>query len=336
MRLELQSVRLAASIALALTGCAGGGAPSGTIVDVASATGRAETLTSAIDAAGLAATLRGSGQYTLFAPTDEAFAALPAGMREELLKPENWARLAEILNYHVVPGEIPTSEVTGAARQLTTLNGAPLDITRIGGRVYVDYDAEIVRPDLRAGNGVVHLVGDLLLPPEVIVAPVAVGRTVETVATVEAIDPARRLVTLRDEGADTMTVRVSEDVRNLEQVKVGDRVTVRYLEAVAVGIKPPGRLPVAPAEVTTATARAPVGDMPAGAVVENVTATVRVERVDPATGTVWFRGPSGVLRARTIEDPEVRRFVGTLKPGDEVDVSYTQGLVVSVEPVAPR
>jgi uncharacterized surface protein with fasciclin (FAS1) repeats len=334
MRLELRSVPLRVGIALALVGCAGNGAPSGTVVDVAGATGRAATLASALDAAGLAASLRGSGPYTLFAPTDEAFAALPAGMTEELLRPENRARLTEILAYHVVPGEIATGEVDGAARRLTALNGAPLDITRIDDRVYVDHDAEIVRPDLRAGNGVVHLVDHVLLPPEPIAAA-AVGRTVEAVATVEAIDPARRTVTLSGEDADTVTVRVGENVRNLERIEVGDRVVARYGEAVAVGIGPPGRPPVAPAEVTTATARAPAGDMPAGAVAESLTATVRVERVDPAAGRVWLRGPSGVLRVRTVEDPELRRFVGTLKPGDEVDVSYTEAVMVSVEPVAP-
>jgi uncharacterized surface protein with fasciclin (FAS1) repeats len=339
MRLTVRSGSLATTFALALSGCAGTGASPGTIVDVASGAGRVGTLSSAIDAAGLAATLRGPGPYTLFAPTDEAFAQLPAGVAEELLRPENRSRLTDILTYHVVPGEIPTAEVSGAVRPLKTLNGAPLDITRIVDRVYVDYDAEIVRPDLRADNGVVHLVDDVLLPPEqVVVAPasVAVGRTIGAVAVVEAIDPPRRLLTLRGEDGEVVTVRVGEDVRNLERIRVGDRVVARYREAVAVGIKPPDRPPVVPAEVTTATARAPVGDMPASLVAGNVTATVQVERVDPATGTVWFRGPSGVLRVRTVEDPELRRFVGTLEPGDEVDVSYTEAVAVSVEPAAPR
>ncbi len=135
-----------------------------TIVDVASANGSFNTLVAAIDAAGLTETLNGEGPYTVFAPTDEAFAALPEGVLDQLLLPENQEVLAQILTYHVVAGEVPSSEVqTG---MVPSVEGSDLDIVADGGSVTVN-GANVVTPDVMASNGVIHVIDTVLLPPSV-------------------------------------------------------------------------------------------------------------------------------------------------------------------------
>ncbi|MGB3573151.1 MAG: fasciclin domain-containing protein [Phormidesmis sp.] len=135
-----------------------------TIVDVASANGSFNTLVAAIDAAGLTETLSDEGPYTVFAPTDEAFAALPEGVLDQLLLPENQEVLAQILTYHVVAGEVPSGEVqTG---MVPSVEGSDLDIVADGGSVMVN-GANVVTPDVTASNGVIHVIDTVLLPPSV-------------------------------------------------------------------------------------------------------------------------------------------------------------------------
>lgn len=120
------------------------------------------TLNSAIQAAGLEATLSGTGPYTVFAPTNEAFAALPAGTLDQLLLPENKAKLQQVISYHVVPGNVTSADITPG--EVNTVEGAPVNITKNAGEVTVG-DAKVVETDITASNGVVHAIDKVLLPP---------------------------------------------------------------------------------------------------------------------------------------------------------------------------
>jgi uncharacterized surface protein with fasciclin (FAS1) repeats len=134
------------------------------IVDTAVRAGQFKTLAAALQAAGLVDTLKGAGPFTVFAPTDAAFAALPAGTVENLLKPENHDKLVAILTYHVVPGRVTASQVAGmkAAR---TVEGGDLAIRASGGAVTVD-GARVVSADVAASNGVIHVIDKVLMPKD--------------------------------------------------------------------------------------------------------------------------------------------------------------------------
>lgn len=134
------------------------------IVDTAVAAGQFETLAAALGAAGLVDTLKGDGPFTVFAPTDEAFAALPAGTVEDLLKPENRDQLVAILTYHVVPGNHPAARVVGM-QQATTVNGEALDIGAVDDAVTVG-GANVVTADVAASNGVIHVIDKVLIPDD--------------------------------------------------------------------------------------------------------------------------------------------------------------------------
>ncbi|HLI20820.1 MAG TPA: fasciclin domain-containing protein [Stellaceae bacterium] len=133
------------------------------IVAMAAAAGSFHTLSKALDAAGLVPTLQGPGPFTVFAPTDDAFAKLPPGTLATLLKPENKAKLVAILTYHVVPGKLMAADVV-KAHELKTVNGAPLKINATGGTVMVD-DAKVTATDIVASNGVIHVIDAVMLPP---------------------------------------------------------------------------------------------------------------------------------------------------------------------------
>lgn len=120
------------------------------------------TLRAAIQAAGLEATLSGTQPYTIFAPTNEAFAALPAGTLDQLLLPENKAKLQQVISYHVVPGTVTSADITPGA--VTTVEGAPVNITTNAGEVTVG-DAKVTKVDITASNGVIHAIDKVLLPP---------------------------------------------------------------------------------------------------------------------------------------------------------------------------
>ena len=132
------------------------------IVDTAVAAGDFKTLAAALQAAGLVDTLKGPGPFTVFAPTDEAFAKLPAGTVEELLKPENKEKLVAILTYHVVPGRVMAKDVMNLSTA-KTVNGKSVTITQQNGAVMVD-NAKVVQTDIAASNGVIHVIDSVMLP----------------------------------------------------------------------------------------------------------------------------------------------------------------------------
>jgi uncharacterized surface protein with fasciclin (FAS1) repeats len=136
--------------------------PKQDIVDTAVAAGSFKTLATALQAAGLVDTLKGKGPFTVFAPTDEAFAKLPAGTLEDLLKPENKERLAAILTYHVVPGRFLAAQVI-KMDSAKTVNGQSLTINTNGGTVMVD-NAKVVKTDILCSNGVIHVIDSVMLP----------------------------------------------------------------------------------------------------------------------------------------------------------------------------
>jgi uncharacterized surface protein with fasciclin (FAS1) repeats len=131
------------------------------IVAVASGADNFKTLVAAVKAAGLVETLQGEGPFTVFAPTDEAFAKLPAGTLEELLKPENKEKLVAILTYHVVPGKVMAADVK--TMKAKTVNGKELSIKVEDGNVTVD-DAKVLKTDVLADNGVIHVIDSVILP----------------------------------------------------------------------------------------------------------------------------------------------------------------------------
>ncbi len=131
------------------------------IVDTAVAAGSFNTLVTAVKAAGLVKTLKGKGPYTVFAPNDAAFAKLPPGTVESLLK--NKAKLATILKYHVVPGRVKAADVAGKSLQVKTAAGLPVNVDGTFG-VRVN-DAHVIQPDIEASNGVIHVIDTVLLPP---------------------------------------------------------------------------------------------------------------------------------------------------------------------------
>jgi uncharacterized surface protein with fasciclin (FAS1) repeats len=132
------------------------------IVETAVAAGSFKTLVAAVQAAGLVDTLKGAGPFTVFAPTDEAFAKLPAGTVETLLKPENKAKLQSILTYHVVPGSVMAADVV-KIDTAKTVNGQSLPVNTWNGAVMVD-NARVVKTDIRASNGVIHVIDAVILP----------------------------------------------------------------------------------------------------------------------------------------------------------------------------
>ncbi len=134
----------------------------GTIVEVASSNGSFKTLVKAMKAAGLTAELSGKGPYTVFAPTDAAFAALPEGVVEKLLQPENKATLKKILTYHVVPGSVRSTALKQG--KVKTVEGAMVDVSLNGSNVMVN-NAKVTTPDIQASNGVIHVIDKVIIPP---------------------------------------------------------------------------------------------------------------------------------------------------------------------------
>lgn len=133
------------------------------IVDTAVKAGSFSTLVAALKAAGLVETLKGSGPFTVFAPTDEAFAKLPKGTVEDLLKPENKGKLTSILTYHVVPGRIMSKDIAGKSLKAKSVQGAEISVDATKD-VMVD-KAKVVKADIEASNGVIHVIDAVILPP---------------------------------------------------------------------------------------------------------------------------------------------------------------------------
>src|SRR5436190_16115619 len=149
-----------AAVVLAVAGLAIGSnfarASNQDIVDTAVGAGQFKTLTAALKAADLVATLKGPGPFTVFAPTDEAFAKLPAGTVENLLKPENKAKLTAILTYHVVPGNVMAADVM-KLKTAKTVQGGSVKIAAANGKVMID-KATVTKADIAASNGVIHVI----------------------------------------------------------------------------------------------------------------------------------------------------------------------------------
>ena len=137
------------------------------IVDIAASNPNFSTLVAAIQAAGLETALRGDGPFTVFAPTNAAFDALPAGTLDTLLLPENKDQLTSILTYHVVPGSYTSGDVLGQRVDVATLNGATVTVDGTGGKLDAAVrvnDANVTNPDIFASNGVIHVIDKVLIP----------------------------------------------------------------------------------------------------------------------------------------------------------------------------
>ena len=132
------------------------------IVDTAAGVGQFKTLVAAVEAAALVDTLKGDGPFTVFAPTDEAFAKLPDGTVDDLLKPENKDKLIAILTYHVVPGKIMSGDISGKSTEVKTVQGDMLSVDATNG-VKVD-EAKVVKADIDASNGVIHVIDTVVMP----------------------------------------------------------------------------------------------------------------------------------------------------------------------------
>jgi len=161
------------------------------IVDTAVADGRFTTLVAAVQAAGLVDTLKGAGPFTVFAPTDEAFAKLPAGTVETLLKPENLETLKNILLYHVVSGNVMAADVvTLDGKTADTVAGSAVNISVKDGKVYLNENAQVIITDIVTSNGVIHVIDTVLTPPaklvDIVDTAVADGRFTTLVAAVQA------------------------------------------------------------------------------------------------------------------------------------------------------
>lgn len=160
----LRRTFIAAIAASSLASSAFAGGHSKDIVDTAVAAGSFGTLVAAVQAAGLVDALKGEGPFTVFAPTDAAFAALPAGTVETLLKPENKDQLVNILTYHVLPGKVMSGDIAGKALDVKMLNGGTAKVDATSG-VKID-TANVVTADIETSNGVIHVIDAVILPSE--------------------------------------------------------------------------------------------------------------------------------------------------------------------------
>jgi len=185
------------------------------IVDTAVGAGQFKTLVAAAKAAGLVDTLKGNGPFTVFAPTDAAFAKLPKGTVATLLKPENKAKLAAILTYHVVPGKVMAKDVVKLSKA-KTVQGSAVAIRVKEGKVYID-NAQVVAPDVEASNGVIHVIDNVLLPKDVVDTAVAAGTFKTLVAAVQA---AGLVETLKGDGPFTVFAPTDEAFAKLPAATV--------------------------------------------------------------------------------------------------------------------
>jgi uncharacterized surface protein with fasciclin (FAS1) repeats len=186
----------------------GPAAKAGDIVDTAVAAGQFKTLAAALQAGGLVETLKGKGPFTVFAPTDEAFAKLPKGCVEDLLKPENKAKLVSILTYHVVAGEAPASKVVGMTGA-TTVNGQRVSIKLDGGKVKLDGDSTVTKTDIQCSNGVIHVIDTVLMPADKdIVQTAAAAGSFNTLA--KALEAAGLVDALKGKGPFTVFAPTDE------------------------------------------------------------------------------------------------------------------------------
>ncbi len=161
--------------------------------------------------------------------------------------------------------------------------------------------------------------------------PLVVGDLKESTGTIVAVDASNGLVSIRDDSGRYTTVQTGPNVRNFEQVRVGDRVSVGYFEGIIADVRPPGEQ-ASPPEESVARARSAPGERPAGAIGRTVTSTVTIEAVDEARNTVTFRRQDGLVRTIAVHRPESQQFIRKLRKGDEVQVTYTEAIAVALNP----
>lgn len=160
-----------------------------------------------------------------------------------------------------------------------------------------------------------------------------VENTEEVTATVTAIEPETRLLTLRSADGGELVIEAGKQVRNFEQLEVGDRVDVSFYEALVAEVTDaPPSSETGEQPVVIDSRRAPLGEKPGGAVTMIYTAVVTIDAVDPETHTVKFTGPGGQPREVAVMRPEMQKFIKTLSPGDRVKVTYGEALAVAVRP----
>ena len=164
MKVILTSILLAGIAFVSPATAAEKKAPKKDIVDTAVAAGSFKTLAAALGAAGLVETLKGKGPFTVFAPTDEAFAKLPPGTVEDLLKPENKQKLIDILTYHVVSGKV-MAKTAVTLDKATALNKKDIALAVVDKALTLTKSAKVVTADIQCSNGVIHLIDTVILPP---------------------------------------------------------------------------------------------------------------------------------------------------------------------------
>jgi hypothetical protein len=157
-----------------------------------------------------------------------------------------------------------------------------------------------------------------------------VSQEVTAQASVQQIDPADRTITLQREDGTTFVVQAGPEVVNFDQIAVGDVLRVRYVESLAASLKDPDDT-VQPASATLAAGAAEPGQKPGAAIGQQLNATVRIESVDTEQDIVVFTTPDGELRSARVVRPEGREFIEKLKPGDQVEITYTEALAISIE-----
>jgi uncharacterized surface protein with fasciclin (FAS1) repeats len=205
------------------------------IVDTAVAAGSFKTLAAALQAAGLVDTLKGKGPFTVFAPTDEAFAKLPAGTVETLLKPENKEALVAILKYHVVAGNVKAGQVV-KLKEATTVNGQRVKIDASGGNVMLDGKAKVTKTDIACSNGTIHVIDSVILPVQKDLIQVAgEAGTFSTLAA--AIKAAGLEQALKGKGPFTVFAPTDEAFRKLPPGTVEDLLKPENREKLASILK---------------------------------------------------------------------------------------------------
>ena len=199
--------------------CAASAAKTKDIVDTAVGAGNFKTLAAALKAAELVDTLKGKGPFTVFAPTDEAFAKLPKGTVEDLLKPENKAKLIAVLTYHVVPGKVMAADVVKLSKA-KTVQGSDIQIKVADGKVTVD-GANVTATDLKCHNGVIHVIDAVMLPNTKDIVDTAVGAgNFKTLAA--ALKAAELVDTLKGKGPFTVFAPTDEAFAKLPKGTVED------------------------------------------------------------------------------------------------------------------
>jgi uncharacterized surface protein with fasciclin (FAS1) repeats len=230
--LVVAAVALAVPAGLSAEGHAPAMPPAKDIVDTAVAAGSFKTLAKALDAAGLVDVLKSEGPFTVFAPTDEAFAKLPKGTLKSLLKPDNRERLAAVLTYHVVPGRLEASRVLRSGK-LDTVQGSSLLPSRGRGGARVDA-AKIVTTDVQAANGVIHVIDAVLLPKDLVGTAKAAGQFKTLLAAAKA---AGLVEALQAEGPLTIFAPTDKAFADLPAGTVQDLLLPENRERLAAILK---------------------------------------------------------------------------------------------------